>query len=62
MIPIPVSIAAIRCACGNSRLMCFDPGELEVREHGILLRRERPVTGRCMTCVIGAPATAEATP
>lgn len=59
MIPLPVSLAALRCLCGSDKVMAFDPGDIEVREHGILLRRERPVTGRCMRCLIGAPAVVE---
>ena len=62
MIPIPVSIPELRCACGSDQVMCFDPGDIEVREQDILLKRERPFTARCLQCLIGAPATAEATP
>jgi hypothetical protein len=41
--------------------MCFNPGSVEVREV-VLLKRERPVVGRCLRCLVAEPATAEATP
>ena len=46
-------IDAIRCACGTAdKPMCFEPGSVEVREHDILLKREQPVVGRCLPCVM----------
>lgn len=64
MIPIEVSIPDLRCVrCGGADgLMCFDPGELEVREYDILRKRERPIAARCLQCLISVPVIAEATP
>jgi hypothetical protein len=54
-----ISLTDLRCACGTpDKPMCFDPGEADVREM-FLLKRERPVVGRCLRCLIGEPATAE---
>ena len=42
-------IADIRCACGSRECVLFDPGENDARDL-FLLRRGRPVTGRCLAC------------
>ena len=54
-------LASIRCACGDDKPVSFDPGSVEVREV-VLLKRERPVVGRCLRCLVAEPATAEAAP
>lgn len=43
-------LASLRCACGD-KPVSFDPGSVEVREV-VLLKRERPVVGRCLPCVM----------
>ena len=54
-------IADIRCACGCDKPVSFDPGSDAVRDL-FLLKRERPVVGRCLRCLVAEPATAEAAP
>ena len=44
-----MTLSDIRCACGSDQCVLFDPGENEAREP-FLLRRGRPVTGRCLAC------------
>lgn len=57
-----IRIADLRCACGTTDpVICIDPGEDEIRDL-FLLKRERPITARCLQCLIGAaPVAAEAT-
>lgn len=42
-------LADIRCACGSDQCVVFDPGEDAVVDL-FLIRRGRPVTGRCLSC------------
>lgn len=47
---VPVSVAALRCACGSTDLVCISPGTDEIREAGILLAAAKPMTGMCLAC------------
>lgn len=55
-----VSIAALRCRCGSPDVVAIDPGEPPVIDVQTdkMLRRGRPITGRCLACLLTAEPAA----